>query len=314
MNKTVFNILKIILILLLIGSVFTYDINTHQINRKDLLNLIITINGILIAVIATFLYSKILNERTERIQIKVKIDKISFKLNNLRKIAKILLSSKLFWIKPTNTIFQNYEGINIFTLRKFNYEQLNDFLETTQMGELNAQAYLALIEIRGDDEIQLSLDPNYRFNYSLPLISSYIECCSLFYSYCNTYHNRIKIEDSDIIKINELVFKINPLYKNLNARELGELFSDFSTKEIEKLYKLTSENNKPIGQVFYWIFIDILISFICLVMTIISLAYMNPKDFFINISLFGTIWIIADLVLNTFYSLKNEVKIDQFYV
>lgn len=314
MNKSVFKTLKIILILLLIGLVFTYDINTHLINRKDLLNLIITINGILIAVIATFLYSKILNERTERIQIKVKIDKISYKLNNLRRIAKIVRSSTHFWIKPTNIILNTYPSIDIFKLRGFGKDKLNDFLKTTKMGELNAQAYLAIVKIIGDDKTQLSINPNYRYNYNLQLLSEYIECCSLFYSYCNEYHNRIRIEDWENIKINELVFKINPLYKNLNARELGELFSDFSTKEIEELYQLTSENKRPIGGVFYWIFINITISFICLVIAILSLAYMNPKDFFINISLFGTIWIIADLVLNTYYSLKNEIIINQFYV
>lgn len=313
MNKTSFTIIKLLLILFVVGSILSFEISSRTIENEKILNLIITINGILIAVIATFLYSKILVERSERIEIKSEIDLLSLKLNSLRRIALSLLRTTSFWIKPTNVIFQNYPGIDIFSLREFNYDQLQEFLVETNMGELNSQAFLGLHKLKGEDDTKLSINQNYRKNYSLQELSEYHECCSLLYSYCREYHRDISIEEYEINRINSYLIDINPSYKNLSTQEIGELFSNFSTKEIERLIQLTSQNSKPIGSVFNWIFIDIFISFVFLMISVLGFAYMDINRFLLNILVFGTLWIISDLILNTFYSLKNEIIINQFY-
>lgn len=313
MNKTIFTIIKLLLILFVVCSIFSFEISSGKIDNEKILNLIITINGILIAVIATFLYSKILLERSERIEIKSEIDLLSLKLSSLRRIALSLLCSASFWIKPTNVIFHNYPGIDIFSLREFNYEQLREFLKKTNMGELNSQAFLGLHKLKGKDDAKLSINQNYRKNYSLQELCEYRECCSFLYSYCREFHRCISIEEYEANRINSYLIDINPSYKNLSTQEIGELFSNFSTKEIERLIQLTSQNTKPIGSVFNWIFLDIFISFVFLMISVLCFAYCDINRLLVNILVFGTIWIISDLILNTFYSLKNEIIINQFY-
>lgn len=313
MKRSLFTIFKIFLILLALLIISKFEIDNKRIKYQELINLIITINGILIAVIATFLYSKILVERTERIQIKTIIDNISIKINSLRKIAKCLRSSREFWIKPTNVILKNYPNIDIFSLREFNYDQFDEFLEKNNMGELNSQAFLSTKFLEGDDITQLSINPNYRKNYNKETLGKYIDCCSFIFSYCEEYSEYISFERWTESRIKEELKKMNYEIDNITPKKIGDLFSDFSTSEIEKNYKLTVDINKGIGNIFQWIFIDILISFIILSISIIGLIYFDLTRIFMNSIVIGTIWLISDLILNTFYSLKKEIIIDQFY-
>jgi hypothetical protein len=313
MTKTTFTFLKIFLILLTLLVISEVEIEKERIKYQELINLIITINGILIAVIATFLYSKILVERTERIQIKTNIDNISLKINSLRKIAKYLKSSSTFWIKPTRIILRNYPNIDIFSLRRFNYDQFSEFLEKNNMGELNSQAFLATKFLEGNDVTQLSINPNYRKNYTIKTLSEYVDCCSLIYSYCEEYSEHINIEEWAENRIKEELIKMNLDSGIITPKSIGELFSDFSSSEIEKQYKLTVENSKGIGNVFQWIFVDILFSFIILLTSMLGLIYFDLTGSYVNFIVIGTIWIISDLILNTFYSLRKEIKIEQFY-
>jgi hypothetical protein len=313
MTKTTFTFLKIFLILLTLLVISEVEIEKERIKYQELINLIITINGILIAVIATFLYSKILVERTERIQIKTNIDNISLKINSLRKIAKYLKSSSTFWIKPTRIILRNYPNIDIFSLRRFNYDQFSEFLEKNNMGELNSQAFLATKFLEGNDVTQLSINPNYRKNYTIKTLSEYVDCCSFIYSYCEEYSEHINIEEWAENRIKEELIKMNLDSGIITPKSIGELFSDFSSSEIEKQYKLTVENSKGIGNVFQWIFVDILFSFIILLTSMLGLIYFDLTGSYVNFIVIGTIWIISDLILNTFYSLRKEIKIEQFY-
>jgi hypothetical protein len=313
MTKTTFTFLKIFLILLTLLVISEVEIEKERIKYQELINLIITINGILIAVIATFLYSKILVERTERIQIKTNIDNISLKINSLRKIAKYLKSSSTFWIKPTRIILRNYPNIDIFSLRRFNYDQFSEFLEKNNMGELNSQAFLATKFLEGNDVTQLSINPNYRKNYTIKTLSEYVDCCSFIYSYCEEYSEHINIEGWAENRIKEELIKMNLDSGIITPKSIGEMFSDFSSSEIEKQYKLTVENSKGIGNVFQWIFVDILFSFIILLTSMLGLIYFDLTGSYVNFIVIGTIWIISDLILNTFYSLRKEIKIEQFY-
>lgn len=313
MNKTIFTFLKILLIILASLIISKFEIDENIIKYQELINLIITINGILIAVIATFLYSKILVERTERILIKTNIDKIGLRINSIRKIAKYLKSSSDFWIKPPRVILRNYPNIDIFSLRQFNYEQLTEFFEKNNMGELNSQAFLATKFLEGNDVNQLSINPNYRKNYTLETLSEYIECCSFIFSYCEEYSEHISFEEWSESRIKEELKKMNCELDAVTPKKIGEFFSDFSTSEMEKQYKLTAEISKGIGNIFQWIFIDILFSFIILLTSMIGLIYFNLSGMFLNFIVIGTIWIISDLILNTYYSLRKEIKIEQFY-
>jgi hypothetical protein len=315
MTKTIFTIFKISLILLASLIISKIEIDNERIKYQELINLIITINGILIAVIATFLYSKILVERAERIQIKINIDNIGLKINALRKIAKYLRSSSNFWIKPTRVISRNYPKINIFSLRTFNSDQLNEFLEKNEMGELNSQAFLAtkFLEGEGSDVTKISINPNYRKNYTTKTLSEYIECCSFIYSYCEEYSEHISIEDWSKVRIKKELKKMNYELDKITPKKIGEFFSDFSTSEIEKQYKLTVEISKGIGNIFQWIFVNILFSFIILLTSMLGLIYFDLTGLSLNFIVIGTIWIISDLILNTFYSLRKEIRIEQFY-
>ena len=261
------------MIFVVIMTIYTIKLNEESTDYKSLLNTIITLNGILIAVIATFLYSKILVERTERIQRKYDIDSLGIKLTALRIIASYLSLSSTFWRKPTGTIKKHYPGIDIFTLRSFNYDQLREFFKLTKMGELNSQAFLSVKYLEGNDRTQLAINQNYRKNYGLETISDYHDCCHFIYSYCEEYHNNITIEQWENDRIKDEVIKIEPSNTNITPKAIGELFSNFATSELENLYKLTVENNKSIGNVFYWIFIDMILSSIFLLISIVGLIY-----------------------------------------
>lgn len=313
MNRTIYHIIKSILFACLIIAVYSFETDIDKKSISDSLNLIITINGILIAIISTFLFSKILTERAERIQKKIEIDKLSNKVTSLRKVSRLLFESRDFWIKPTHTIHENYPDIDIFTLRQFNYDQLSEFLERTNMGELNSQAYLSNVYIAGEDERQLLLNQNYRKNYNLKTLSEYHECCSFIYSYCEEYNQHISIENWELERITEDIIKISPTSNNITPKKIGEIYSNFATRDIEKLYQLTVENNKNIGSVFKWIFINILVSLVLLLIAIIGLVYTQIPSYLANFTIIGTIWIISDLILNTYYSMFKEIKIEEFY-
>ena len=254
-----------------------------------------------------------MTERNERINLKYRIDEISIQINSLRKISKILISSTNFWISNCRNIFNEYPNIDLFTLREFNYDQHSDFINTTGTSDLTSQAFLGLHIIQGDDINQLSLHYTYRKNYQIEELYKYQDCCSQMFAYTEEYHNNVSFEEwvtNDII--NEFR-KFNYPTTLITGKSIGSLFDDFNTKYIPNLIKLTSKSKKSIGQIYNWIFVDMVFALLILSSSIIGLTFCTYKNDIVIAIVLSIILVIFDLVLNTFQSLRTEIEIKDFY-
>jgi hypothetical protein len=306
--------LKIIATLVVVYFFFILKDNIIS-NEKysSILQITLSISGILIAIITTFIFSKILTERNERINLKYRIDEFSIKINSLRKISKILTSSSNFWINNCRNIFHEYPNIDLFTLREFNYDQHTDFINITHTSDLTSQAFLGLHIIQGDDIDQLSLHYTYRKNYQIEELYKYQDCCSQMFAYTEEYHNRVSFEEWATTDILNEFRKFEYPVAVVTGKSIGSLFDDFNTKYIPNLIKLTSKSRESIGQIYNWIFVDMVFALLILSISIIGLTFCTlPNDVVIAIVL-SIILVMFDIVLNTFQSLKTEIQIKEFY-
>src|SRR5690606_30789049 len=117
-----------------------FNNETEIIEYKEIIKTILTTTGVTVAIIITFLFSKLFSERNERIERKRLIDIESKKITAFRKICHFLRSSNEFWNPFGNLKRKLDREYNNLTLRNYdeiiNYEEYEKFLEEVNFGEL----------------------------------------------------------------------------------------------------------------------------------------------------------------------------------
>lgn len=293
-----------------------------DVNRSDvILGSIITTLGIIIAVVTTYIFSRVFSERNERIERKKVIDFYSKKLTSLRRLShKILVHTDIIWLNThPDTIQEMFPGLSIFKYRAIDYNQLKEISEKTGYGEILIQGYLAARWLEGNNSDEYMLNPTFHKNYSLDEIAKYREASIFVYSYLQEEQSGIKLENLHehwLSAIQEEVQKIRENSEKLSIRNLYLSFNDAYSNYLIKLYQLSQRNKRSVGTSFEGLFFDLILSSFVTGLSIYGLTFVISdavKVELIKVALCGLVTILVDIIINTFRSTKMALIVDEFY-
>ena len=278
----------------------------------NLINLIATVTSLTVAVIITFVFSKLFSEREDRIQRKVTIDEYSLKVNALRKIAFYLRQEPAIWevllpVAGHKAILEKY------TLAKWKIKIHPDLHEY----ELGALAYLSLKEM----EIN---EGNYGYfqlrNYTENEIVKFIECSGNVWRAFLNHNGEFTINKGSI-----WIRRINTEYQiaagvivsdSISIASILDLFSVDQNSLMNKLRHLIVLNNKPLSRYFYWMFFNFIIYSIILILSLALFIAPFCNSFKLSLLVFLIQLFILntiDLIFGLIFTIKKEVKVTEIY-
>lgn len=227
---------------------------------------ILQFSAIFSAIVLTVIISKIFSQRQENSKRKEEIVKLSNKISDLRRIAKILVENDGLWPTGLKSIMtNNYSELTHEILENQNLPKdsdaqklLNKYVQDSRFNETIANLFIALRSLMGDvTERKLFLFTNYDFDYTyrFEIINVWTEnhiANNLWYVFDNKYSvlsNRIHIENirrDSQSEILHLAKKINNEkysgYTNLTNKVLSSIGTDFDSFYFERLRYLLFEN------------------------------------------------------------------------
>lgn len=306
------------------------NIHQHNFDKKSILEILISIVSIIVAIIVTFLFSKLFAEKTIRVERKKEIDELSLKITYLRRIAYHIRGINVFWqfkdVNIKDIIDHQYKTLTYKEFRgndkskKLTYDEL-ETIHHNIFGT-DGQAYLALKGLEDgafSPSFYAEINPQ---NYTLDDISRYL-------NYVNSFNYLLNNSNEEIVnfngippfllsRINELYFKIMGKQINLKnyKNNIKDLFTEFESVILIKHYHHNSLNNNIFPITFKNSFGNMLIFVIIL---LISLAFyiVNINS---SIEILITIILVSffisntiDLVILTFYSIKEELNIKDIF-
>ena len=140
----------IIFLILTYVSIKIFDSYTNilEFKKHDLLGILISSISIIIAIIITYLFSKLFAEKTERVQRKSDIDLLSHKITAFRKLAFQVKGFYEFWKfgekNVKGIIERKYKNLSLedIATNKIKFEQLKEIEK--EVGSRALQGYLGI--------------------------------------------------------------------------------------------------------------------------------------------------------------------------
>ncbi len=241
---------------------------THPLNKREeanqLLNNIIQFSAIFSAILITFIVSKVIQIRQERLERLKEITELSNKLTDFRRIALTLKNSHEFWNSVMKMKLDNkYKKLDYFVikLQYYEYEENIEELKQAYFQETQicgAGLYLGIKSLLegSRNHWQSELYDSYDHNYIYPLEIlekwTVTNCANVLWTHLDykwaEYADCFKfaaISHNDKEAILQLCKKINPKKygeKQFDRVLLGEIGSEFDGYIIPRLYKLTYYN------------------------------------------------------------------------
>ncbi|PZU83530.1 MAG: hypothetical protein DI529_12525 [Chryseobacterium sp.] len=323
------NILR--LIIFLVTSFFSYKIflnfaSPYVFDKTIILSNLITTISVLIAIIITYLFSKLFSEKSIRVDRKKDIDELAKKLTYLRRIAFHLRGMNRFWnfkdFNPKSVIdykykdltWEQYRGLDDKDLNKRDYRKIS-----YEIGEISGQAYLALKGLQDDESDYSFFGEFHPLTYSLNDLAKYRDYSnSVWYFFENSDSEIVNLAKENRRSLNfvdELYLKIfnKKIDKDNYNKSIKDTFSYFESEVFDKLIYLTSLNTNYFPKPLIYSFLNMLVYLIILLLSIFILV-LNIKEYsaFIYTILILSLFIANtfDLIVIMFYSIKKELKID----
>lgn len=284
-------------------------------------NSLISSLGIIIAVVTTFIFTKIFNERTERIRRKRLIDEFSLKVNAIRILAFQLCSRSEFWQnQSTYNLRTLYPDLNLFDLLRLKYDDYQKILDESGLSELTLQGYLGATWLKGDDGFPMEiLQPTFRKNYSIEELIGYLEACNAITAYLYEYHGDIEFASTNQYWKNNMLRELKKIdlnYSDVTPKNISRALDYLSADIIPKMIDLTQKNNGAQSTSVEGLYVDLILSCFLIVFAVISqsISFSAPIGIHVNailISIFTTI--LIDIILNTFRISQKVLKVSEFY-
>lgn len=296
---------------------------------KEVQNDIITISGILSAIIISYLTSKVIQVRNERIKKMPDIKLYTQKLHKFRAIVDRLLSSNIWPDNLRSKLHYDYKGLTYFEVREIIFvegkptKQARKFASDEKYGGI-AQFILELEsfifkEIPFDQTLYSEFDVSKY--YSSDILEKWItfDCGNGLWYYFehkySVYKNSLDLNNvysgyQDEIKNYALQID-KERYGNLDFSPelLAQLGTQVHSDIIPKLYRLQISNEQKLPKIINYLYI-----ILCLLIVFgIALPLVNKVfviDYFFDIISFSIIASICAFVTISFYGfLKDEINI-----
>ncbi|MCQ9638113.1 hypothetical protein MP478_01830 [Chryseobacterium sp. WG14] len=310
---------------------FSYS-KAENFNKKEILSLLISAGCIIIAIMVTYLFSKLFTEKTIRIERKKEIDEYAIKITRLRSIAYHILGMHEFWkfrdanIKSAvdyhypDLTYEEYRSYDLPGIRKFSYDEHEEM--SSKIYGTNGQSYLALKGLTDrEDNFSFYAEVNPQ-NYSLETIIRYTE-------YCNSFWYLLENSDDNIVNFNKVhEYWLEPVIESTSRilgkkikkeklkEELKNLMVLFTTSIFEKHYYLTKLNSDFFPTIFKQSLLNILIFVIIVILSL----FVFIIEFSSHFNHFLTLIIVAlfiantiDLILLTIKSIRRELEVTEIF-
>lgn len=303
-------------------------------NKKEILSTMISVISIILAIVVTYLFSKLFAEKSIRIERKKEIDGFSKKITYLRRIAFHIRGMHDFWrYQPLNhnlkskidhhypdLLYEEYRSYDIPGIRKFSSEELSQI--SKGISGSDGQAYLALKALEDDENSFAFFNEFNPQNYSLDDIARYKDYSSSFWYFLDRsdrdVYNFNRVNKYHLNFIDELYFKItgNQINQEDYRKSIKDLFSLFDSEIFEKHFFLNNLNSDIFPKIFKVSFLNMLIFLILLIISIIVYTIQPPLNFTYFLSLILLSLFIAntiDLIFITYQSIKNELDVKDIF-
>ena len=294
----------------MVGWCFFTFLNRYILEKDEkshILNLVIPIVSITTAFLTSYLFSKIFAERSERNEPKIQIDRLTRKINALRKISNYLHSANNLWESQFNLrkLDSKWPNLTVFSIRSDyrlktdKYIGYDNFIQILNEfgGETEVQGYLSLRELK-NDEIAAQIDPLYTSDYTVEQISRFRACAQHFAHFLFEKRNYVQLDATSykFSKISESysLLRGKTLSEQNNIAELSELFSEFADKELRILEYRIYLNKRPLPKIFYMIAANLTFSLLILFLALTQFVLLS------NIPTTFIILIVSCFIGNTF--------------
>lgn len=252
--------------LILLGLFLRQGLKTNEDLEDKILSNIFDFSAIFSGLLIAFIIGKVFQLRNENISRKERIDHISNKITNFRRICSIILNTWQVWSKEVTEPLSKHRNLSYFDFYKSRFvepypeslEKVSKFFSDADLKtETVSKFYLALkdIELRDDARYLggvLILYDNYdrNVNYPSELLELWADSnCANEFWYCLIdnkdiakkyfFLNNLSQEDKD--RILNLSKKIDSKYqdRHLNEKLLSDLGEDFSQYYFYEILNLT---------------------------------------------------------------------------
>lgn len=335
---------KYIIILMGFGVIaLTYIFLQFHLETKEdihqILNGLFQFSGIFSAILITFIISKVIQFRQEKLERKKEIIQLSNKVTDFRRIARILIDSQNFWKEGLKfKMDSTFRELTFFHIKLWDYNNeekypsniaslREQFLDATNIS--GGYLYLDLKSLLLKDFTEFDLFGHYDYDYSYPIeiLEPWIIAPSgnnLWYCLehdWNHYKEHIfpkALSPYNQQQILSLCKKINP-DKYINTQYESELLAsigtDFTTYILPKLYDLISLNEQGLPK-----YVSLLISLLYVIMITGVLLPLIMISLKVNFTLLliisslgvGVLGLSLVLFLLQFKNiLENEIRIDK---
>jgi hypothetical protein len=322
-------ILRYLLLAIMIRLILCLFVH-NQLNIDDyekVMSTLLSTLGVTIAIIVSFLFTKLFSERNERIERKRLIDIKSKQVTAFRKICFFIRNSHKFW-KPFGNLKSKFDTkykdltLSSYDSEKIDFETFKKFLTEVNNGEIGGQAYTGLRDIEGQEQSKAFYNSQLRKNYSLTEIDSINNASNRVWYFFDRYKPEIiDINTIDYLSlkiIKENIKIIYPKYDltHLKKDKIIEMFSDFHENITKELYYLTQKNSKYFGKSISHLLFDLFIFVLIMIsgIFILSFDFSSTKKIFCILCSISTFIVFAlDLLFNVITSIRQELTIDDFY-
>ncbi|MDM1678955.1 hypothetical protein HX069_07265 [Myroides odoratimimus] len=286
----------------------------------------------MVAIIVTYLFSKLFTEKNIRIDRKKEIDELSLKITYLRQISFYILSLHDFWKFKSNVNVKSKIDSKYPYLTYEIYKQVDSKLENMSYEEwsklnedingMSGQAYLALKGLQdGDHDFSMYSEIKPR-NYSLTDIERYIEYSGSFWYFLDRSDDSIvnfnNCNKYWLLKINELYFKImnKKIDEDRYKQEIKEMFSRFDSVFFVKHYFFSRLNSDIFPYSYKSILINMFIFVLILVYSlVIYVVNIEMEIAVLSVTILLSFFIsnTIDLIYITIYSIRQELNIKEIF-
>jgi len=318
-------ILFIAITLISINIFYSYT-TPIEFEKKEILSILISSISIIIAIIITYLFSKLFTEKTERIQRKSEIDFLSHKITSFRKLAFQIKNFNQFWRfgeKDVKQIIERkYSNLKYGDIaeNKLKYENLKIII--SDVGERALQGYLGIKGLENNENTFKFYQTFTPTNYSLEEIQRFEEYTYVFWVMLDKSSKEIvnlNKENSESLKMLDDLFNEitnREIDKENYNKEIQNIFEEFRSEIFPKHHYLTRLNTVKIPELFLSSLINILIFIVLLFSSLfLFVVNLNPNTEYVLSLLIVSLFVAntVDILIMITSAIYYELNIKEFY-
>lgn len=287
--------------ILLVGLFSKYPAPASRV--LNIQNYLITVGGIISALVIAYLSAKIFNTKAERDNVQKQIDQLGERLTAYRQLLYFVMKSQQFWIKYDDVakFKKKYPGLTFENMRTFPINDLSRrfWLEESEISHNTISLYTAMEAIYGFDEPTMppwAYEKNISFNYSINDLLKYLEPSNQIWYYLEgrfSKHGIGLFNDTGLMPLynqnfRELLSKADVTLKDKDFHR--EILADLGTKFYEilipRMIDLIKENSgipKSLLKTFYSL-MTIMFFGVLLPLILQSISVPEQVDVFLTLS------------------------------